>query len=405
MDDTPKTNQAKAYVSLEERVAVEQLKLVASCDAAEQWRPMGTASLRTILADILLCTDAGKLYSTWHEEAVGHLGRRYSSPVEVGKNDPLFQHFKRVRQRGANPNTIGRSLFAFPSYIRNLARCGLKNLWVLDLVNCHMVIMRRRHPTLRHLAYYVEHREEVLASIPCDRQYAKELFIRMLYGGGTKLWREEHGITAPLPDFVRDFEADMREAERIDTAGRPDPGKIQYLLNTAEERRVMDAIERLLLSMGAVIHAYEHDGLCFTLAADATELVRACSSTCGYLVTVERSKTFEECVEALEARSGMEWVPGHKSWEHQVKLVARARMEPLSSHIMFAEIVLNEAQVSDDIPWPVTELFRLCPHAKELLWYDPEAIRVARGCWWQRLSPAEGLHHHHPPETAVHLLL
>ena len=216
---------------------------------------MGTASLRTILADILLCTDAGKLHSTWHEEAVGHLGRRYSSPVEVGKNDPLFQHFKRVRQRGANPNTIGRSLFAFPSYIRNLARCGLKNLWVLDLVNCHMVIMRRRHPTLRHLAYYVEHREEVLASIPCDRQYAKKLFIRMLCGGGTKLWREEYGTVAPLPDFVCHFEADMREAERIDTAGRPDPGKIQYLLNTAEERRVIDAIERLLLSMGAVIHA------------------------------------------------------------------------------------------------------------------------------------------------------
>ena len=84
MDDAQKTNQAKAYVSLEERVAVEQLKLVASCDAAEQWHPLGTASLRTILADILLCTDAGKLYSTWHEEAVGHLGRRYSSPVELG---------------------------------------------------------------------------------------------------------------------------------------------------------------------------------------------------------------------------------------------------------------------------------------------------------------------------------
>ena len=121
----------------------------------------------------------------------------------------------------------------------------------------------------------------------------------MLYGDGTKIWREKCGITAPLPEFVRHFEADMREAERIDTAGRPDPGKIQNSLNTAEERRVIDGIERLLLSMGAVIHAYEHDGLCFTLAADATELVRACSSTCGYLVTVERRKTFEECVEAL----------------------------------------------------------------------------------------------------------
>ena len=36
MGDTPKTNPTKAYVSLQERVAVEQLRLVASCDAAEQ---------------------------------------------------------------------------------------------------------------------------------------------------------------------------------------------------------------------------------------------------------------------------------------------------------------------------------------------------------------------------------
>ena len=78
MGDTPKTNPTKTYVSLQERVAAEQLKLVASCDATEQWRPMGTASIRTIIADLLLCTDEGKLYSTWHEETAGQVGRRHS---------------------------------------------------------------------------------------------------------------------------------------------------------------------------------------------------------------------------------------------------------------------------------------------------------------------------------------
>jgi hypothetical protein len=48
----------------------------------------------------------------------------------------------------------------------------------------------------------------------------------------------------------------------------------------------------------------------------------------------------------------------------------------LSSHSLFAEVLLNEAKVADDIPWPLTHLFRLCPHAKELMWYN-----AAEGIW------------------------
>ena len=65
------------YVALEERVAVDNLKRVASSAAAKLCKPSGTVSLRTIITDILLCTDeSGRLISAWREEGTGYLGRR-----------------------------------------------------------------------------------------------------------------------------------------------------------------------------------------------------------------------------------------------------------------------------------------------------------------------------------------
>ena len=210
-----------SYVALEERVAVGNLRLVASSTAAKLWKPMGTVSLRTILTDIILCAEEGKLVSLWTEEAPNYAGRRYSGPQDMRKGEPLMPQFKRLRAKGVNPNTTGRSLFGFPGYIRRLARSGLRDLFVLDLVNCHMVILHRRHPTLRHLAYYVENRERVLASIPASRAQAKELFIRLLYGGSVTAWCQEHSVDpAALPELVWQFQADMAEGRRLDLQGK-----------------------------------------------------------------------------------------------------------------------------------------------------------------------------------------
>ena len=109
------------------------------------------------------------LTSLWREESGGHRGRRYSSLAEVKKNNPYHQ----IRLRGTSAGSVGRSLFAFPGYIRDLARSGLKKLWVLDIVNCHLCVMHRRRPSLEHLAHYVERRQEVLSSLPCHRAAAK----------------------------------------------------------------------------------------------------------------------------------------------------------------------------------------------------------------------------------------
>ena len=81
-----------SYVALEERVAVGNLRLVAS-SAAARWKPMGTVSLRAILTDIILCAEDGKLVSLWTEEAPNYAGRRYSGPQDMRKGGPLLPHF------------------------------------------------------------------------------------------------------------------------------------------------------------------------------------------------------------------------------------------------------------------------------------------------------------------------
>ena len=82
-------------------------------------------------------------------------------------------------------------------------------------------------------------------------------------------------------------------------------------------------------------------------------------------------------MQELRERSGIDdWSPGNDDWEREEQLIARARVESWSSHSLFAEVLLNEEKVADDIPWPITHLFRLCPHAKELLWYN-----AAEGIW------------------------
>jgi hypothetical protein len=364
---------------LRELVAVENLRAVASSRAACEWCPPGSCvSLRTILHDLLSCVDDdGVLLSAWHEERPDHVGRRYSGcPAIPAKATGELARFKRLLAEGVNPSTVGKSLFAFPGYVRNLSRAGLADLYILDLANCHPCVTLRRHPTMAGIAAYVKEREKTLASVPTPRAAAKELFIRMLYGGKALTWCQEHGVDpASLPPIVRAFERDVAKVRAADGG---DPGVVQYLRNTEAERKAIDSIESLLTSRGAWIHAWEHDGLAFSLpGADIRELTQACSSCCSYVVTVTRPPSLAECMSLLREKSGLDdWRPGDGSWEEREALVARARVEPLTSHALFAKVILNEPRVSDEIPWPVRDLFRLCPSSKELHWYN-----VDEGVW------------------------
>ena len=79
-----------AHVTLVERVAVQNLRRIASCPAAE-WKPASSVSLRTIINDILLYAEEngceGKLLSLWREESSDYRGRRYSGSQELSKGE------------------------------------------------------------------------------------------------------------------------------------------------------------------------------------------------------------------------------------------------------------------------------------------------------------------------------
>jgi hypothetical protein len=169
-------------------------------------------------------------------------------------------HFRALESQGVNRGTVGRSLFAFPGYIWKLARCDLPDLYTFDLVNAHPAITLRRHPSMQHLGRYVHWGDEVLAAIPAPRSLAKELFIRLLYGGTAEAWCAEHGVElSSLPPFVEAFAEDVAKVREADLRnnGGGEIGALQHRLNTTAERQAIDAVEKLSTPMsttGCVLH-------------------------------------------------------------------------------------------------------------------------------------------------------
>ncbi len=124
--------------------------------------------------------------------SLGLRGRRYSGY----KPEFAIESFDRHIAEGVNPGSVGRSLFGLPGWLRDIARSGLANCYVLDMANAHPAIQNRRYSHLRALGEYVHNRERVLASVPADRDSAELFFIRMIYGGHWEAWCREHGGVA-----------------------------------------------------------------------------------------------------------------------------------------------------------------------------------------------------------------
>ena len=139
------------------------------------------------------------------------------------------------------------------------------------MANAHPAIQHRRYGHLHALGEYVRDRERILASVPTDRDGAKLLFIRLIYGGHWDAWCREYGVAAAdLPEIVTRFRADQEEVRRLDAEGHADlldklraedagraEERLQYVLNTQEERRVIDAVEQAVRRLGGEVMAYE----------------------------------------------------------------------------------------------------------------------------------------------------
>ena len=157
-------------------------------------------------------------------------------------------------------------------------------------------------------------------------------------------------------DMAKALLADYQKSQK--GGRRCDRGKVIYELNTKKERECIDAITAALRARGATIHAYEHDGLCFTMKGSNVEsLKRICAQASNHDVTVETASTFSGCVRALREKSRIEdWDTQDEDWEEREQLIVKARREPLESHELFAKIVLLEPKVSKELPYPLSEL-------------------------------------------------
>ena len=254
-----------------------------------------------ICGDILAQCTRGKVAgarcfrTTYREEkgmvAIGKKGRRFSGHVEAPKKkkkgEEEEEEFK--SPLGIVTAHFATSTFAQPNWLRSLLRSGLPGHFVFDLENCHLAVLRERHQPAADSALetYFQDRERILRDTHADRTVAKQLFLRLLYGGSILAWKRTHRLGEfATEQFAERFAAEMAAMRQADCqnhtqllaklrqrTARP-VEYLQYALNTARERELIDKVVlRLGERHNAAVLAFEHDGL-FLYWPDEPEKLR-----------------------------------------------------------------------------------------------------------------------------------
>ena len=170
---------------------------------------------------------------------------------------------------GSASGHMAASTFMLPRWLRDVARAGLRK-------NCHPTLIAARHDSA-FLKNFVAERNAVLAKTHPDRTAAKELCLRLLYGGSIENWVTAHEMTTfPMMDYALEFQRtvnrDVLKRLRNETA-RPRE-LLCYVLNTAQERELIDRVVNVVHRLDGNVLAYKHDGLFLAFEGD-----RACSAT------------------------------------------------------------------------------------------------------------------------------
>lgn len=117
----------------------------------------------------------------------------------------------------------GLSLQFFPKRIRHTLANKLYH--DIDVTNAHPVILLQLCSEMGwdapQLRWYVENREKVLSEIieSCQvtRKQAKELLLRLMYGGHVKYWKRDERVPESLvvPAFVVKFEKELKTLQQL----------------------------------------------------------------------------------------------------------------------------------------------------------------------------------------------
>ena len=122
-----------------------------------------------------------------------------------------------------------------PKLLRYIARAGL-DACDIDQVNAHFLAQSKRHPAAEVLTQYIEEWAATLELVakciapqeswPPDwtaKGVAKELFLKIGYGGVVSTWCEKYNVEPEaLPPIVHAFEREQQELRRVDAERHPE---------------------------------------------------------------------------------------------------------------------------------------------------------------------------------------
>lgn len=151
------------------------------------------------------------------------------------------------------------------------------------------------------------------------------------------------------------------------------------MLNTQEERRVIDAAQKAVERLGGQTMAFEHERLYVYVPCDEAKLLRCVTAEAGYPMTAKACAAYD--CDALyrvakKLAGGGDWETIDSCWRENEALVREARVARTEAHDLFAKVIITEPQVDTAVPWPIHDLFKLPMKAKDYVWYDAQAC-----CW------------------------
>jgi hypothetical protein len=186
-----------------------------------------------------------------------------------------FEDFKIGRLYAKN-NT---GLQGFTREIRNTLLT--KNYFELDMVNAHFYLIIKLGNdwkiNTKTLQYYCDNREECLTKVSADRDIAKQLFLKIVYGGSVKEWISNEIPDHDVSDEIRKLFLEMIEERNaiMDMCyhkykhlhkliyGKPfkEASLMAYVLQT-EELKILLCIDEFMKSNGRSVDVLIHDGCC-----------------------------------------------------------------------------------------------------------------------------------------------
>ncbi|CAE7351098.1 unnamed protein product, partial [Symbiodinium sp. CCMP2456] len=246
---------------------------------------------------------------------------------------------------------------------------------------------------------YIDHRDTVLAETHAERWVAKQLYLRLLYGGSVKAWKSEHSVAQfPREDFAHRFAKEMAEGRKKDCGARKEELSqlrkmtarpvefLEYALNTAAEREIVDlVVNKIEEDPEASVCAFEHDGLFLYYPAGEAQLNRDIKSVLGEInFTIKGTLTVDEALARAEAEIlkqapelGHLWKQVDDSWLDHHSVIMQAYNGNLAHYGLYAEVALRSPAVSPDVPYPLTAIFKILVDSGHKCWFS-----CSRSAWF-----------------------